>query len=194
MIVLMDKGSNMNKLNYKKINRSKGSSTILVILIVLTIVLFGVINILTVYTSYKISQKNLKWTKEYYELDSKAQIFVNDLKKEIGKIEYGKNINQKAIIELLSQNSDKNIEILLNKNLIKFPIDKNEKIVQNNYIDIEVYFYKDEDEKKAFYINLKIPETKSNRPYEILSWKRVLENFEYDSNPEFSQGGEIIVQ
>lgn len=194
MIVLMDKGSNMNKLNYKKINRSKGSSTILVILIVLTIVLFGVINILTVYTSYKISQKNLKWTKEYYELDSKAQIFVNDLKKEIGKIEYGKKINQKAIIELLSQNSDKNIEILLNKNLIKFPIDKNEKIVQNNYIDIEVYFYKDEDEKKAFYINLKIPETKSNRPYEILSWKRVLENFEYDSNPEFSQGGEIIVQ
>lgn len=184
----------MNKLNYKKINRSKGSSTILVILIVLTIVLFGVINILTVYTSYKISQKNLKWTKEYYELDSKAQIFVNDLKKEIGKIEYGKKINQKAIIELLSQNSDKNIEILLNKNLIKFPIDKNEKIVQNNYIDIEVYFYKDEDEKKAFYINLKIPETKSNRPYEILSWKRVLENFEYDSNPEFSQGGEIIVQ
>lgn len=184
----------MNKLNYKKINRSKGSSTILVILIVLTIVLFGVINILTVYTSYKISQKNLKWTKEYYELDSKAQIFVNDLKKEIGKIEYGKKINQKAIIELLYQNSDKNIEILLNKNLIKFPIDKNEKIVQNNYIDIEVYFYKDEDEKKAFYINLKIPETKSNRPYEILSWKRVLENFEYDSNPEFSQGGEIIVQ
>ena len=73
----------------KKRNKHKGISTILVILIVLTVVLFGVMSMMGVYTSYKISQKNLQLAKNYYLLDSKAQIFANNLRKTINKTKIG---------------------------------------------------------------------------------------------------------
>ena len=182
----------MNRLNKKQKN-SKGSATILVILIVLTVVLFGVMNMMSVYTSYKISQKNLKWTKQYYEFDSKAQVFANNIAKVIDKYSYNSQINQADIFDELSKNMADDKEILLNGKILNLPIDKNQKIVQNNYIDVGVYFL-GEDGKRAFYIDLKIPQVKGNKPYETSYWNRVSESFEYNTNPEFSEGEEIIIQ
>ena len=140
-----------------KRTKRKGSSTILVILIVLTVVLFGVMNMMSVYTSYKISKKNLQWTSDYYELDSKAQIFANNIKNQIDKSKKGSNINKKSIT---------------------VPLDKNINIVKNNTIMLETY-YLDEDGKRRFYTNISIPVVKGDKSFDVLSWKRVNEEFEY---------------
>ena len=169
----------MNRLNKKQKN-SKGSATILVILIVLTVVLFGVMNM-------------IKWTKQYYEFDSKAQVFANNIAKVIDKYSYNSQINQADILDELSKNMADDKEILLNGKTLNLPIDKNQKIAQNNYIDVGVYFL-GEDGKRAFYIDLKIPQVKGNKPYETSYWNRVSESFEYNTNPEFSEGEEIIIQ
>lgn len=177
----------------KKKSKSKGSSSILVILIVLTIILFTVINMLTVYTSYKISQKNLSWTKEYYELDSKAQIFANSVREEIDKYEFNTNINTASLIDKIYENIDSDKLIIINDEVVKKPIDKSKKIVQNNHIKLEVYFY-NKNYEKAFYIDLKIPHTRGEKPYEVLSWSRLSHNFEYKENPVFNEGGLIDIQ
>ena len=180
----------MNNLNRKK---RKASATILVILIVLTVVLFGVLNMMTVYTSFKISQKNLTWARVYYEFDSKAQIFANNIQKNIQSYSDDNKINTKKLLLEIEKNISNDKEILINANKVELPIDKNQNIVQNNYINIEAYFY-DESGKKAFYIDLKIPEQKTEKSFEVLHWNRVSEDFEYETEPAFGEGEVLIVQ
>lgn len=180
----------MNKINTKK---QKGSATILVILIVLTVVLFGVLNMMTVYTSYKISQKNLTWARTYYEFDSKAQIFASNIQKSIESNLQGKEIDTKKLLLEVEKNVSDDKEILINGNKVKLPIDKNKKIVQNNHIDIKVYFY-DENGKKAFYIDMDVPSKKSKNCFEVVHWMRVSEDFEYNTEPEFGEGEVLVVQ
>lgn len=167
-----------------KKTKRKGSSTILVILIVLTVVLFGVMNMMTVYTSYKISKKNMQWTTNYYELDSKAQIFANNIKNQIDKSAKGSNVNTSLLLNEIERNIGDDRQILINKNNVTLPLDKNINIVQNNNIVLETY-YLDEEGKRRFYTNIKIPAVKGDKSFEILSWKRVNEEFEYKTT-EFS--------
>lgn len=161
-----------------KRTKRKGSSTILVILIVLTVVLFGVMNMMSVYTSYKISKKNLQWTSDYYELDSKAQIFANNIKNQIDKSKKGSNINVNLLLNEIERNIGNDRQIFINKKNITVPLDKNINIVKNNTIILETY-YLDEDGKRRFYTNISIPVVKGDKSFDVLSWKRVNEEFEY---------------
>lgn len=180
----------MKRLNTKKVK--KGSATILVILIVLTVVLFGVINMMTVYTSYKISQKNLSWSRNYYELDSKAQVFLDNIAKKIDKVPYGTQINTKELLTEIEKNLSEDKQILINDEIVNLPIDKNKNIIKNNNISIKTYFY-DTNGEKAFYIDFKIPQKKEKESYKIISLSRVMEDFEYNSEAEFSEGSEVII-
>ena len=85
----------------KKRNKHKGISSILVRLIVLTVVLFGVMSMMSVYTSYKISQKNLQWAKSYYFLDSKAQTFANNLRKTINMTKIGQETDIERLLSVI---------------------------------------------------------------------------------------------
>lgn len=65
----------MNKLKLRS-----GSSSILVILLVVTMVVFGVLAMMSSYSGLKMAKKNAQWTSEYYELESKSEILVYDIK------------------------------------------------------------------------------------------------------------------
>lgn len=168
----------------------KGSSTVLVILIVITVVLFGVMNMMTVYTSYKISQKNLEWTNKYYELDSKAQLLANNIKSQVEKSSLGSAINKVLLLNELEKNIGKDKQIYINKKLLKIPLDKKQNIVQNNHIKIETFLL-DENGKRRFYTNIDIPATRGIKAFDIKSWKRVNEEFEYKST-QFAEGEEVV--
>lgn len=175
----------------KKNKKSKGSSTILVILIVITVVLFGVMNMMTVYTSYKISKKNLDWTKNYYELDSKANIFANKLKNQIDKTSKGQEINILSLLNELESIIDNNTKVIINEQPIHLPIDKNTIKLQGEHLNVETYFIDDEGIKR-FYTNIKIPKIKTESGFEILSWKRINQEFEY-TDLVFSENEEVVI-
>lgn len=175
----------MNKC--KKNSAKKGSSTILVILIVLTVLLFGVMNMMSVYTSYKISKKNLAWTQKYYELDSKAQIFANDIRAIISKDTKNNLLDTKALNTLLKNNLSNDKLILVNNK--EFNKNSNIELLSGD-INLSTY-YLDEDHKKRLFININIPQIKGNKPFDILSWKQVNEEFDYSQQPQFSQGGDF---
>ena len=175
----------------KKRNKHKGISSILVILIVLTVVLFGVMSMISVYTSYKISQKNLQWTKNYYFLDSKAQTFANNLRKTINMTKIGQETDIERLLSVIEKNNDKDREIILNGTVLKFPVDKDRQLFKDGDMKIGTFLL-DEKGQKSFYFELIIPEIRAEKPFKITSWKKVVQEFEY-KNPSFAEGEELII-
>ena len=158
----------------KKKNKHKGISTILVILIVLTVVLFAVMSMMSVYTSYRISQKNLQMAKNYYLLDSKAQIFANNMRKTINMTKIGEENNKAEILSEIEKNRDKDREIFKDGNMKLGTFLLNEK------------------GQKSFYFELLIPKIREDKAFEITSWKKVNQEFEY-KNPTFAEGEELTI-
>jgi len=64
-----------------KFKTRTGSSSILVILLVVTMVVFGVLAMMSSYSGLKMARKTAQWTQDYYELESKAEIMLYDVKK-----------------------------------------------------------------------------------------------------------------
>ncbi|MBP8763728.1 MAG: hypothetical protein KBH21_07645 [Acetoanaerobium sp.] len=63
-----------------KFKTRTGSSSILVILLVVTMVVFGVLAMMSSYSGLKMARKTAQWTQDYYELESKAEIMLYDIK------------------------------------------------------------------------------------------------------------------
>lgn len=175
----------------KKRNKHKGISTILVILIVLTVVLFGVMSMMGVYTSYKISQKNLQLAKNYYLLDSKAQIFANNLRKTINKTKIGEENDKVKLLTEIERNSDKDREIFINDKILEFPVDKDREIFKDGNMKLGTFLL-NEKGQKSFYFELQIPKIREDKAFEIKSWKKVNQEFEY-KNPAFAEGEELTI-
>lgn len=175
----------------KKKNKHKGISTILVILIVLTIVLFAVMSMMSVYTSYRISQKNLQMAKNYYLLDSKAQIFANNMRKTINMTKIGEENNKAEILSEIEKNRDKDREILINDTILEFPLDKDREIFKDGNMKLGTFLL-DEKGQKSFYFELLIPKIREDKAFEITSWKKVNQEFEY-KNPTFAEGEELTI-
>lgn len=174
-----------------KKNKHKGISTILVILIVLTVVLFAVMSMMSVYTAYRLSQKNLQLTKDYYLLDSKAQIFSNNLRKTINMTKIGEENDKVKLLREIEKNSDKDREIFLNDKILKFPIDKDREIFKDGNMKLGTFLL-NEKGQKSFYFELQIPRIRQDKAFEINSWKKVTQEFEY-KNPTFAEGEELTI-
>ena len=68
-----------------KFKTRTGSSSILVILLVVTMVVFGVLAMMSSYSGLKMARKTAQWTQDYYELESKAEIMLYDIKNIVHK-------------------------------------------------------------------------------------------------------------
>lgn len=92
---------NMTKRQVIKMSNERGSASLMVVLIVFVLMLFGVFALMSSYSEYKLSSKYASWTKDYYALDQKAQMFLSQL--DLKKVE-GQTIEKTIQDQTLSSN------------------------------------------------------------------------------------------
>ena len=82
-----------------KLNRERGSSSVLVIMIMLLLITFGVLAMMSSYSNLKIARKQAQWTKDFYQLESIAEEGITNF-----------NINFKASqLEIQNMNMDERL-------------------------------------------------------------------------------------
>lgn len=166
-----------------KLKLRSGSSSILVILLVVTMVVFGVLAMMSSYAGLKMANKNAVWTSEYYELESKAEILVFDIK----------NILQENL-ENANQSED-TYWLSINKALAQISNKEVTVTSSNREITVVGNFKNQNNDKFLTLIKINYPDgllssdaqalNDISKLMDIKKWQLVPRDVEYDNTIEF---------
>lgn len=168
------------------INKSnvRGSSSVLVIMIMLLLITFGVLAMMSSYSSLKIARKNAEWTKGYYALESEAELNIKQLayiyKDAI------KNVDSKDNAAVLSQFFKQYEADPLYKKHLDANFNASGEVITGIEPELSIL---SENEGRSMLITLRLHST-SNTPFEIIEFREVPKEFNYDEGIEFNDPGD----
>lgn len=217
-----------NTIKNNRIDRERGSSSVLVIMVMLLLITFGVLAMMSSYSNLKIANKNAEWTKDFYALESiaeldlvtfemlfkEAQSQTSELLKndtiDLISIESLPDSVQKEILQAYQSlpigdkvklNAFHNQLFLyfLYDGLVKSAINEknmtcnfDETILSgdsnNEWIPEVTFISNDTETKRNLFVKIAFDasqNTVAQNGYEIVEWREVPDNFEYDNMLEF---------
>ena len=218
------KNTTKNQLN----ECERGSSSVLVIMVMLLLITFGVLAMMSSYSNLKIAKKNAEWSRDFYALESMAELDMVTF-----KTIYNDAQNQSSVIfnnGTIDLVAIKNLPESLQADIIKayqlIPIDDKDKITDFQNQLFLYYFYdgftksalseknmtcnfdetvlsegyesewtpevtfisNDAKTKRNLFVKIAFEISKNTivqNGYEIVEWREVPENFEYENMLEF---------
>ncbi len=157
-----------------KCRNRKGSSSILVILLIVTMVVFGVLAMMSSYSGLKMARKTAQWTNDYYELESKAEVMLYDIK----------NIVNESI--KTSGEENQGYWSNLNRNIEQLDSPEISLTYNSNEITVKGDFINSSGDKFLALIKLKnISTFREEDLIKISSWKFIPRDVEYDDAIQF---------
>lgn len=217
-----------NTIKNNRIVRERGSSSVLVIMVMLLLITFGVLAMMSSYSNLKIAKKNAEWTKDFYALESiaeldlvtfemlfkEAQSQTSDLLKngtiDLVTIKSLPDAVEKEILQAfqslpvgdqVKMNGFYNrlflyyfYEGLANSTISEKAMTCNfdETIVSvdsnSEWIPEVTFISNDAETKRNLFVKIAFDasqNTVAQNGYEIVEWREVPENFEYDNMLEF---------
>ncbi len=180
---------NLNKAAVAGNKGNRGSSSVLVIMIMLTLVVFGLLVFMSSYSSLKLANKNGDWVKGYYALDTKAEMLTAQIDKCL----------KEAMMDNGSDsgydNLSKNLYFTYAANYLQEKLGESVEINNHSEATVTVAATVTEgagEDARSLFLELELKynppgSNDENKRYEILSWKELPREFEFDDSLDFEE-------
>lgn len=158
-------------LNRKPLNRTQGSSSVLIIMIMLFLVTLGVLVLISSRSNFLLSKKNANWIKDYYRLESLASQH---------KYEVSNYVKAKANLDL---------KTLLEIKVADLKVDPEETQANEDGTWTLAYISSHPQIGRQFFTKLKIVPNKDKYDIYNTAWIEKPTVFEYEDSLEFEDIG-----
>lgn len=206
----------------------RGSSSVLVIMVMLLLITFGVLAMMSSYSNLKIAKKNAEWSRDFYALESIAELDMMTFKTIFNEAQDQSSViyNNGTIDLIAIKNLPESVQTDIIKAYHSIPIDDKDKIkdfqnqlflycfydgfaksvfseknmlcnfdesilskgYETEWTPEVTFISNDAKTKRKLFVKIAFEISKNTivqNGYEIVEWREVPENFEYDNMLEF---------